>query len=171
MSFTLRSVLGSLLLASLAAAQSPTVRTGYESVGPGSFGAPSLNLTAPCAALAARAWHGELVPGGGTLNPIAFANPATMGTNGRIAFMANVDGSPRNQGIFVADAAGLHPIAMGCGNGGGSGVHGNCGDPSPIGGTFAGFFGGTFFAPSINASGDVLFFACLLYTSPSPRDS
>ena len=78
MSFTLRSLVGSLLLASLAAAQSPTVRTGYESAGPGSLGAPSLNLTAPCATLAARGWHGQLVPGGGTLSPIAFAWPATI---------------------------------------------------------------------------------------------
>jgi hypothetical protein len=88
-----------------------------------------------------------------------------MGTNGRVAFMAGVDGAARNQGIFFADAAGLHVIAMGCGGGGGSGAPGNCGDPSPLGGTFAGFYGGTFFAPSINAGGDVLFMADLVNAS------
>jgi hypothetical protein len=154
------------LLVSFASAQSPTVRTGYESLAPPADES-TFSLTAPCATLDARAWHGQLVPGGGTLSPIAFANPATMGGDGRIAFMANVDGSARNQGIFVADAAGLHPVAMGCGGGGGSGAHGSCGDPSPIGGSFAGFFGGTFFAPSINASGDVLFFADILGGSSS----
>jgi hypothetical protein len=33
-----------------------------------------------------------------------------------------------------------------------------CGDASPIGGHFGGFFFGTFFTPDINDAGDVLFF-------------
>ena len=75
-------------------------------------------------------------------------------------FVASVNGAERNQGIFVADEQGLHPIAIGCGGGGGSGDPGSgCGDPSPIGGTFSGFFQGTVFAPPINVHGDVLFMA------------
>ncbi len=108
----------------------------------------------------ARAWHNQAVPGGGTLSPIAFANDATVSASGRIAFFARVNGASRNHGIFTADAQGLHPIALGCGGGGGSGNPGTgCGDPSPIGGTFSGFFDGTFFVPATNASGDVLFLA------------
>lgn len=113
---------------------------------------------APCATLPV-AWHGQAVPGGGTLSPIAPANPACVNRDGAFAFIAGVNNNPRNQGVFVVDASGLRAIAMGCGNGGGSGVHGTCGDPAPGGGTFAGFFGGTVFAPPINDNGDVLFFA------------
>jgi hypothetical protein len=81
-----------------------------------------------------------------------------VNASGQIAFMSRVDGVSRNQGIFVADDTGLHAIAIGCGDGGGSGVHGSgVGDPTPIGGTFAGFFGGTSMAPTINDAGDVLF--------------
>jgi hypothetical protein len=115
--------------------------------------------------------HGQAVPPptGGTLSPIAFANPACVNRGGRFAFVAGVNGSARNQGVFVADAGGtLAPIAMGCGQGGGSGMHGNCGDPSPVGGTFAGFFGGTVFAPPIDDEGDVLFFADVV-NGTSPR--
>ncbi|MCI0566976.1 MAG: hypothetical protein L0Z52_02135 [Acidobacteria bacterium] len=110
--------------------------------------------------LRARAWHGQAIVTGGTLNPVAFANPAIISSSGRIAFMARVDGIERNQGIFVVDDLGLAPIVTGCGGGGGSGDPGTgCGDPSPIGGTFSGFFGGTVFAPDINTGGDMLFLA------------
>jgi hypothetical protein len=122
---------------------------------------------APCATLPV-AWHSQAVPGGGTLSPIAPGNPACVNRDGAFAFIADVNGSPRNQGVFVVDAAGLRPIAMGCGQGGGSGQHGTCGDPAPGGGTFAGFFGGTVFAPPINDHGDVLFFADVV-NGPSPR--
>lgn len=152
-----------LILSVVAPAQQPRVLTGRL---PGAAVAPGAGMAASapdaCAALAARAWHGQPVPGGGTLSPVAFVNPATAGLGGRVAFFAQVDGSPRNQGIFTADAAGLHVVAMGCGGGGGSGAPGACGDPSPVGGTFAGFFGGTFFAPAVNAGGDVLFMADIL---------
>jgi hypothetical protein len=108
---------------------------------------------------AARAWDGQALPGGGTLSPMAFMNSATA-SNGRIAFIAEVAGSTRNQGVFWADAAGVQEIARGSGGGGGSGVPGPpVGDPSPIGGRFTGFFQGTFFAPALNANGDVLFLA------------
>ena len=62
--------------------------------------------------VAAVAWHSQPVPGGGTLSPIAFANPAVVNNASRIAFIANVDGSAQNQGIFTADAvAGIVVIA------------------------------------------------------------
>jgi hypothetical protein len=106
--------------------------------------------------------HGEIAPNtdGGTLNPVAFINPTTINPSGRIAFNSQVDSSPRNQGVFVADADGtLTAIAIGCGGLGGSGdTTSTCGDSSPIGGHFGGFFFGTVFTPDINDAGDVLFF-------------
>jgi hypothetical protein len=118
----------------------------------------SLTSTTGCGMLAV-AWDGQAITGGGSLQAMAFMNPACINRAGQMAFVASTYGSSRNQGVFVADAAGLRPIAIGCGNGGGSGQPGTCGDPTPIGGTFAGFFGGTVFAPPINSDGDVLFFA------------
>jgi hypothetical protein len=113
----------------------------------------------PVCGAAALAWQDEPMPPGetGTLNTLAFARPATLDNNGRIAFVSQVDGSTRNQGVFVADDAGLRVIAMGCGNGGGSGSTDSCGDPSPIGGNFSGFFPDTWAAPATNDYGDVLF--------------
>ncbi len=111
--------------------------------------------------LASFAMHGQAAPntGGGTLNLAAFMNPSTVNSSGKIAFYSQVNGSIRNQGIFTADSAGVYAIAIGSGSGGGSGdTISNSGDPSPIGGTFSGFFGGTVFAPDINDAGDVLFF-------------
>lgn len=108
----------------------------------------------------ARVLHGQPAPGigGGTFSLGAFFNPANINSSNRIAFFSQVDGSLRNQGIFVADAGGVSAIAVGCGGGGGSGVPGSgCGDPSPLGGTFSGMFGGTVFAPDINDQNDVLF--------------
>lgn len=109
----------------------------------------------------AVAWHGQTLPDGeaGTLNPIAFMRPATINAGGRIAFTAKVDDADRNQGTFTADAQGLHIVALGCGADGGYGSTGTCGDPTPIGGTFGGFFRDTFAAPDINDGGDVLFLA------------
>ncbi|MHC4942982.1 MAG: DUF7453 family protein [Planctomycetota bacterium] len=110
------------------------------------------------ASMEALAWYNQSVPTGGTLDPWAFGNPATINESGQIAFMARVNGADKNQGIFMADEFGLHPIAMGCGGGGGSGDPGSgAGDPTPIGGTFSGMFAGTSLAPTINNSGDVLF--------------
>jgi hypothetical protein len=109
---------------------------------------------------AAYAWHNQAAPEGGTMYPLPSANPAIINDLGRIAFVSKVTGPARNQGIFVADGSTLTPIAMGCGGGGGSGdPGGGVGDPSPLGGTFCGFFGGTVFAPPINNNGDVLFMA------------
>ena len=55
-----------------------------------------------------RAAHGQVAPNtnGGTLNPVAFINPTTVNASGRVAFNSQVDGSDRNQGVFVADSDG-----------------------------------------------------------------
>lgn len=115
-----------------------------------------------CSSLAAGR-HAEALGGGGTLNPVAFANPSTIigpaSGNARTAFVSLVSGATRNQGVFVHDGTTLTPIAMGCGAQGGGGSSGTCGDPAPLGGTFSGFFTGTIFAPAVNAGGDVLFMA------------
>lgn len=109
-----------------------------------------------------RAAHGQIAPNtnGGTLNPVAFINPTTVNSSGRVAFNSQVNGSDRNQGVFVADSgATISAIAIGCGGLGGSGdTTSMCGDASPIGGHFGGFFFGTVFTPDINDAGDVLFF-------------
>jgi len=151
-----------LCLATVAAAQHPVVLSA-RLPGDRPDGSPGAALSVPesagCGLLASLANDGIPVPGGGTLSPVSFVNPATANA-GALAFFAEVAGSPRNQGVFTADAGGLHVVAMGCGGAGGSGVPGTgCGDPTPVGGTFGGMFAGTFFAPAINAGGDVLFYS------------
>jgi hypothetical protein len=107
------------------------------------------------------AWQGQPMPDGedGTLDPQAFFNSATINNAGTIAFVARVADADRNQGVFTADADGIHVIMLGCGGDGGSGEPGTCGDPTPIGGTFGGIFLGTYGTPAINDNGDVLFVA------------
>jgi hypothetical protein len=116
------------------------------------------------------AWQGQPLPDGeaGALDPVAFFNSATTNNAGTIAFVANVTGADRDQGVFTADASGLHVVMLGCGDGGGSGVPGTCGDPTPIGGTFGGVFQGTYGTPAINDNGDVLFLADVA-NGDSPR--
>src|SRR4030095_12530743 len=101
-----------------------------------------------------RAAHGQVAPNtnGGTLNPVAFINPTTVNASGSVAFNSQVDGSDRNQGVFVADSDGtIRAIAIGCGGfGGGGDTTSMCGDVSPIGGHFGGFFIGTIFTPDMN---------------------
>jgi len=133
------------------------------------IGSPQLNysVTSPGApsgticGVESRAAHGQVAPNtnGGTLNPVAFINPTTVNASGRVAFNSQVDGSDRNQGVFVADSDGtISAIAIGCGGLGGEGdTTSMCGDASPIGGHFGGFFFGTAFTPDINDAGDVLF--------------
>jgi hypothetical protein len=108
-----------------------------------------------------RAAHGQVAPNtnGGMLNPVAFGNPTTVNASGRVAFNSQVDGSDRNQGVFIADSDGtISAIAIGCGGlGGGGDTTSMCGDASPIGGHFGGFFFGTAFTPDINDAGDVIF--------------
>src|SRR5262249_41508701 len=55
-----------------------------------------------------RAAHGQIAPNtnGGTLNPVAFANPTTVNASGRVAFNSQVNGSDRNQGVFIANSDG-----------------------------------------------------------------
>src|SRR5439155_27213866 len=107
-----------------------------------------------------RAAHGQIAPNtnGGTLNPVAFINPTTVNASGRVAFNSQVDGSDRNQGVFVADSDGtISAIAIGCGGlGGGGDTTSMCGDVSSIGGHFGGFFFGTVFTPDIDDAGDAL---------------
>ncbi|MBI4878088.1 MAG: hypothetical protein HY812_00290 [Planctomycetes bacterium] len=159
------ALLAVLVLAAPASSQgAPYVRVRDDLIRPGPPGAsllpapPQYATVSPCASLAALAWHGQTVSGGGTLYPLAFMNPATIDPSGRLAFFSQVNGVARNQGIFVADALGLTAVVMGCGGGGGSGVPGGgFGDPTPLGGTFGGMFGGTVFAPAVNAGGDLIF--------------
>ena len=122
-----------------------------------------------CALVLAIAREGQPMPAGeaGTLG-FMLINPATLDASGRGAFVADVDGAERNQGIFFADANSLKVIAMGCGETGGYGSTSDCGDPSPIGGTFSGMFRGTAPAPAANDDGDVLFIADLV-GAPVPR--
>jgi hypothetical protein len=145
------------------------IRAGVSSWKEGS--AVSFTSVDSICGVAAHAYHGQTAPntGGGTLSPAAFFNPSTVNPSGMIAFYSQVSGSLRNQGIFVADSAAIGSIAIGCGSGGGSGDPGTgCGDASPLGGTFSGFFGGTFFTPDINDSGDVLFL-CDVDGGSAPR--
>lgn len=151
-------------LAPAAAAQQPFVRiteSQVRSVGSASAVPSSSQLllsSAPVCVETAPAFDGMPVASGGGLQTVAFANPSNISSTGAIAFFSNVTGAVRNQGIFRADSSGLKSIAMGCGQGGGSGAPGSgAGDPTPIGGTFSGMFGGTVFAPAIDAAGDVLF--------------
>lgn len=108
------------------------------------------------------AGYGQSAPntGGGTLNSQASLNPTAVNASGKIAFNSAVSGSDRNQGVFVADANGvISAIAIGCGGSGGGGdTTSSCGDVSPVGGHFGGFYGGSDFAPDIDNAGDVLFF-------------
>lgn len=149
----------------LAAHDRPYLRISSEQVRLGAPGAAhqptALTSTASlCAHIEARAWHNQSVSGGGTLYPLAFMNPTTIDPSGHLYFMSQVQGVSRNQGIFRADVTGIQALVMGCGGGGGSGNPGTgCGDPTPVGGTFSGFFGGTMFAPAVNAGGDALFIA------------
>ena len=105
--------------------------------------------------------YGDPAPENGFLETFAHANPGTRsGLAGTTFFTTIGGGFDRNQGIFWDDGQILFQIAIGCGAGGGSGNPGNgSGDPTPIGGTFSGMFGGTAFAPASNGNGDVLFFS------------
>ncbi|MEO1082902.1 MAG: choice-of-anchor tandem repeat NxxGxxAF-containing protein [Acidobacteriota bacterium] len=102
--------------------------------------------------------EGQAVPGGGVLDGSAFSQPRTLNRHGVVAFFNGIDGDVRNQGIFTSGPSGLEVIVRGCGNGAGGGSTVTCGDPSPIGGTFTGLFGGSL-GPRINDAGDVLFMA------------
>jgi hypothetical protein len=131
---------------------------------------PSTPAGDPVCGADAVAYEGQPMPPGetGTLSTLAFARSANINQLGRIAFVAQVDGSTRNQAVFTADADGIAAIAIGCGNGGGSGSTDGCGDPTPIGGTFSGLFTDTWATPPINDNGDVVFLSDVAGGS-SPR--
>ncbi|MEO1366654.1 MAG: hypothetical protein AAFX50_05725, partial [Acidobacteriota bacterium] len=77
--------------------------------------------------------EGMPIPGGGALFQ---TNSAGVNGRGEVVFAARIAGDPRDEAILVADADGLRVIARGCGGvGGGLG----CGDPTPLGGTYASF--------------------------------
>jgi hypothetical protein len=119
--------------------------------------------------LQTRVTHAQAAPHGGTFSLGAFFNPANIDISGRIAFLSQVAGHAQNQGYFTADSAsGLAAVVLGCGPlGGDTAPPGTCGTPSPLGGTFSGFFLGTVFSPDINDNGDVLFFADLANATSS----
>ena len=125
------------------------------------FGACSVALSDICN-IESHATNGQIAPStnGGTFNLLASLNPTAVNSSGWIAFNSPVDGSDRNQGVFVADENGtISAIAIGCGGSGGGGdTTSSCGDVSPIGGHFGGFFSNNAdLAPDMNDSGDVLF--------------
>ena len=111
---------------------------------------------------------GEIAMGAGALAMSALPHAAACARGGGIAFVSRIAGNARNQAVVVAQGNGLRAIAVGCGGGGGSGVYGACGDPAPGGGTIAGLFEGTAFAPALGERGDVLFLADV-HGGPRPR--
>src|SRR5262249_49535767 len=132
-----------------AAAQTYTRLHADQQAGIGVCGAVTAegiqSSAAAGAGLTSLAYSRDVPQDGGTLNPVAFINPAIINTSGTIAFYSTVNGVDRNQGIFVADTSGVRTIVRGCGSGGGSNDPGTaCGDRAPGGGTFTGFYGGTF---------------------------
>lgn len=104
--------------------------------------------------VAAAALDGVAVPGG-ALHITADSNPATMNDSGVVANIATLNSNPV---LALTDSNGTRAVVRGCGVAG-SGVRGACGDPCPGGGTFAGLFAGSMFAPHVNAGADVLFLA------------
>src|SRR5688572_20505142 len=84
----------------------------FPPAGSGEFNGGIAGTGGNVCAVAARAWHGQPAPGGGggTLSPVAFAHPAQLDGRNAIVFFAQVNGSPRNQGIFVARASGISAI-------------------------------------------------------------
>src|SRR5262245_38518733 len=122
----------------------------------------------PVCGLLSTAWFGQPIPGG-TLLVDGRGFSRDHNAAGQAVFFSKIGGlSLRNQGIFVKDTAGIHPIVTGCGDYIGSGIGTTCGDPSPIGGTFTSLHAGGVFPPSINDAGDVLFLADVVGGS-SPR--
>lgn len=113
--------------------------------------------TTTCSDVHVRAVQGQAGPEGGRLAGATLPYAATLGAGGKIAFVSRITGPSRNQAVLVSDGQSLRAIAVGCGGAGGEGAPGSCGDPTPIGGTFAGIFSEPWFAPAMNEAGDVLF--------------
>lgn len=112
-----------------------------------------------CTDLYPRAAQGQTGPEGGALVGTSVPRGATLAGRGKAALTSRVQGAGHDQAVIVSDGESLRTIAYSCGGAGGSGTPGSCGDPTPAGGTFAGFFGDPWFAPVLNDAGDVLFLA------------
>ena len=112
-----------------------------------------------CTEVRVLAVQGQAGPEGGRLATGELPYGATLGAGGKIAFVSRINGPSRNQAVLVSDGQRLRAIAVGCGGAGGEGNPGTCGDPTPIGGAFAGIFSDPWAAPASNDSGDVLFLA------------
>lgn len=121
-----------------------------------------------CTDIRARVVQGQAGPESGQILASTLPYGASFTVDGRVAFVAAITGTARNQAVMVSDGQSLRAIAVGCGGPGGSGAPGACGDPTPIGGTFAGFFTDTWMAPATNEAGDVLFLADV-FGATSPR--
>jgi hypothetical protein len=113
--------------------------------------------TPSCTDVRIKALQGQAAPEGGRLAGATLPYGANLGAGGKVAFVSAISGTSRNQAVMVSDGVTLRAIAVGCGGEGGEGAPGSCGDPTPIGGTFAGFFRGPWYAPVLDEAGDVLF--------------
>ena len=98
-------------LPAFTAQNGPIVRMGDAHVR--QVGAAGLALPATSAPVQASvcnalgvAHYGQPVPGGGTLACIAHGNAVTRTDLAGSAFFSAINGSPRNQAIFIADAQG-----------------------------------------------------------------
>jgi hypothetical protein len=104
------------------------------------------------------AWGGMAIPGGGLLGG-NFPTVPTTNALGQVCFASDVLEAAQDEGVFVADDRGLRIIALGCTTSGAT-----CGDPTPLGGTFAdivGTQGNGIEIPVMNDLGDVLFSATI----------
>jgi len=112
------ALLGAIALSALPAAAQTFLRAHDDVV----IGAPrALHPAGPArrrpattaSTLTVLAFHGEVLEDGGTLNPLAFTNPATINGSTTIAFFSLVDGVERNQGISgrwrLRGLLGAHP--------------------------------------------------------------
>ncbi|MEM6794023.1 MAG: hypothetical protein AAF725_08560, partial [Acidobacteriota bacterium] len=119
--------------------------------------APSSRGTETCP-ITIAAEPSQAVLGGGVTGADFFGQDLDINRHGVVTFFGDLLSDPSNQAILTSGPAGLQAIVRGCGSGGGEGSTGTCGDPSPLGGTFSGLFGGSL-GPRINDAGDVLFFS------------
>ena len=92
---------------------------------------------------------GQPAPGGGTFDRFAVESQpvvAPVNDKGQVAFFATLTRGPAGEGLFLASGGRVNKIALE-------------GDPTPAGGTLAGF--GTHPVPAINAGGTVAFAATI----------
>ncbi|MEM6796606.1 MAG: hypothetical protein AAF725_21725, partial [Acidobacteriota bacterium] len=99
---------------------------------------------------------GMRAPEGGTFRSFRTAN-AKINDLGVVAFYDRLNGVDQDEVLMTWDSGILRTLVRGCG--GPSGTGSDCGDPTPIGGTYSIFYQGTVSPPSINSAGDIAFFA------------